>query len=136
MHALSSDQVSVREAAKRSGKSVATIKRWLRDGNIKGTPRGSGKTAPIYISLRELQAELAKRSPTISKSQVITPIQDPALIEALNRHIESLERDKGDHRQRIETLERENRDLRDRVAALEKELNGGFRGLLRGIMGR
>lgn len=134
------DLVTIRQAATMAERSTATIKRWIKVGMLKAHRIGKAKNAPVHVATSQLMSLLADAAPGHAPRDIMTHSQlghaDAELLMELRDRVAELQRDKADLRSRLDKADQEARDLRDRINALERELNGGFRGLLRGIIRR
>jgi len=141
--------ITIQDAAKRAERHASTIKRWIADKRLTPHKRGKGKTAPVMVEARELMALLADQTP---RARVVASQSDHERSTPSKAELtlaKELEAAREDHRRELETLrlviadlradkergQRELTDARERIAALERELNGGVRGLLRGLFG-
>lgn len=131
------DAITLKSAASSFGKSVKTIRRWAKAGDIAYYQEGYAR-APIFVSRTELHHYLLGKE---KKKPSIEPVQTSGTDAWREKYVARLEedlKDVTDQRNSLQleakTRDRELLDLREKVRALELEINGGVRGLLTGAI--
>ena len=115
-----SDLVTLADAARMSGRSVATLRRWLRDGSLtryEGDTPDRGGSAPALVSSSELRGHLASgvapvASPGRPPAAAAVVSSDAVRIAELEGRAAVVEAQLVAERRRVADLERE----RDRLA--------------------
>jgi len=109
----SSDLIRVWEAAEIAGKSVRTIKRWVKEGKLADMRGGDGSYAPLVVSRSEVIGFVSDtRSPIKRSVRQMSGLE----LEGLRMLVEELRRDKRE-------LQVEVRQYREELQGLRAELN-------------
>ena len=142
------DLITLKEAAKLTGKAEHSLRRWKREKGLKDWRDTKDARAPSLVSRAEVTAIAVQVASTAvvdtTRKGTGGQVSAQAVATVLREHLHTLERDVEDLRvQRDATARRlvdreaelamvraELVDTRKRVDALERELNGGVRGLL------
>lgn len=150
---MSTDLVTVKEAARLVGKSEDTIKRWVRSKRLEAVREGSGPTAPVLVSkgaalavARDAvqgasggaRAPVGRRAPGGSAGELAAVQEHLADVQRerddLLAQRDGLRRELAEARHELASVRGELVDARKRLAVVEKELAGGVRGLLTGAV--
>ena len=113
----STDILTINGAAKHSGKSATTIRRWLESGTLKYTTSPEGykliNKNDLLLLLQDSNGSVAPRT------EVVQPIiqQESDTVIILKEALEY-------ERRRCERFETENKDLKSELLKMAKEMQG------------
>lgn len=136
--------VDLRTAAKLSGRSERTIRRWVRDGLVKDQRSEGDHASRILVREDDIKKQVMSgaRSPDVVDVPLVSTGHAGQVV-ALNGHIDDLRHTRDKLEGQVATLqeqvEAQAEQLRDkdlRIASLEQQLHGGVRGLLKGVFRR
>lgn len=140
---MGADLVTLRDAARLSGKSVDTLRRWIRAGRLPAQRAGADHNAPVLVARGDVQAlVIADASAPMHASGAVSaagghqPMQSGELA-AVRAHLadvlaqrDGLRRERDEARAELAAVRVELGDTRRRLELVERELAGGVRGLL------
>lgn len=130
------DLIPLKEASKLIGRSVDTLRRWKRQGTIDFHQNPDDKSK-LYVSRGAvLQATSVKVAPVEPVPAVAPAATKSAELDAIKAHLEDVRTERDSWKTEVKRLQVELTDVRTRLATVERELNGGVRGLLRGVLRR
>ena len=141
---MADELVTVKEAARLTGKSPDTVKRWIKAGKLKATQTGASDNAPVMVRRADALALVRALAAAPRHHRDVVPVpaerahaDDGALHGALQAHLadvvrqrDALERRLAERDGEVAGLRLELADARRRLEAVERELRGGVRGLL------
>ena len=151
---MGTEMVTLREAAKLTGKSLDTLRRWIRAGHVEAEHAGDSPSAPVLVQRASLLAYAATIGGTpvgaASIARAGAKGVPSSVLAAVQSHLHTLERERDDLVAQRDGLRRELADTRTELAAaraelaekskrldaVERELAGGVRGLLTGAVKR
>ena len=140
---MGTDLVTLREAGRLSGKSVDTLRRWIRAGRLQAQRSAADPNAPVLVARADVQALViadagAPRHATAAVPHVgVQPPMQSGELAAVRAHLadvlaqrDGLVRERDSARAELAAVRGDLVDTRARLAAVERELAGGVRGLL------
>ena len=114
-----SNLITRKEAAKRSGKSISTIRAWIRDGVLnKHVKNPKKKNSPVYVDWLELQQFLVltgKKPTTDMQSKLTCQNQNLEETDRLKTNISKLEK-------RLKESQDIEKELRVKIQQLETDM--------------
>jgi septal ring factor EnvC (AmiA/AmiB activator) len=121
--------IPVKEASKLAGVHSKTIKRAVRDKQIKSKRDGKGKTAPILVELEEVKErwgvsqESTKQSTKQEFPEVSTSDENiKEALQALQSTIKTLEKQLGEKDKQLERLDGKLDQQQQLTAGLQKQI--------------
>ena len=141
------EKITLAKAARLVGKSADTLRRWKRAGLISFEQEqgDDGRVRTMVTRGEVLQAasvHARDTSPTKSTAKAREK-QESGELAAVRKHLAMVENvlsdvqaDRDHWRDQATRTQKQLEDTQTRLTAVERELNGGVRGLLRGVLRR